>query len=286
MDGLFWGTTVTLLAAYWGAYLGMRALFRPLSQAFVRAGFVRPNFRGEKIPVGLGTALWLTLVWVGVLLLTASEWMPVPWLMLHDLIGCLTVCSLLFAAGLLDDAVGNRDATGLRGHLRTLVRDGVMTTGLIKAVVGVVAGLFGAWLLGSPGWRLPLDALVIALSANSVNLLDLRPGRACKGVLIGLVVLTVVSMRAEMSPVFWLLLGLTLAYLPYDLQARSMMGDAGANLLGGAIGVLVVTTCSDATVIGWLAFLVLFHLYTEKYSLSEAIEKNRWLRWFDVLGRT
>jgi UDP-GlcNAc:undecaprenyl-phosphate GlcNAc-1-phosphate transferase len=286
MNELFWGSTAALLVAFWGGYLGVRALFRPLSQAFVRAGFVRPNFRGEAIPVGMGTALWLALLLTGVILLLLSDWVQVPWLMLHDLIGCLVVGTLLFAVGLLDDAVGNRDATGLFGHLRTLVRDGVLTTGLMKAGVGIIAGLLGAWLLGVPTWKMPVAAMLIALSANSVNLLDLRPGRACKGGLIALAMLTVTSLRAETSPVFWLVLGLTLAYLPYDLQARSMMGDAGANLLGGALGVLVVETCSDATAVGWLAFLVLFHLYAEKYSLSEAIEKNRWLRWLDILGRT
>ncbi|MGZ4112688.1 MAG: hypothetical protein ACXVP5_09665, partial [Tumebacillaceae bacterium] len=186
----------------------------------------------------------------------------------------------------LDDVVGNREATGLRGHLRKLLVEGELTTGLLKALAGVLIGGFGAWLLGATGWRLPLCALVIALSANSINLLDLRPGRACKGVLVALACLAMLSLRGMQSPSFWILLGLTLAYFPDDVKARSMMGDAGSNLLGGGIGVLVVTTCSDPVLFGWIAWLVLFHLYTEKYSLSETIEKYKWLRWLDVLGRS
>ena len=37
--------------------------------------------------------------------------------------------------------------------------------------------------------------------------------------------------------------------------------------------------------IGWLVFLVLIHILTEKYSLTKIIEKNKVLNFLDRLGR-
>ena len=286
MNGFWMTVSTALLLSFWGGYLLTGWMFQPLQQAFVQAGFVRPNFRGQPIPVGMGAALWLGLFFTAGLLLLLSEWLPLPWLMVQDLVGLLVVATGFFVIGLLDDAIGDRSATGLRGHLRQFFVKREVTTGLLKAVVGVFIGVIGAWLMGAYGWRLPLGGLMIALSANSVNLLDLRPGRACKGVLFSLGAVALLSLRGLESPAFWLLLGVTLSYIPHDLQARAMMGDAGSNLLGGGIGLLIVTTCSITMTAVWLGLLLLFHLYAEKYSLSEAIEKNRLLRWLDVLGRS
>lgn len=275
-----------LLLSFWGGYGLTVWLLGPLKKAFFQAGLVRANFRGQQIPVGMGSALWFGMFLTGGLLLCFAQFVHVPWSMLQDLIALLVVCTGLFVVGLLDDVVGNREATGLRGHIRKLLVEREVTTGLLKAVTGVGIGVLGAWLLGVTGWKLLWYALVIALSANSINLLDLRPGRACKGVLLTLACLAFFSLRGLQSLSFWLLLGSTLAYFPDDVKARTMMGDAGSNLLGGGIGVLVISTCSNAVLIGWSVWLVLIHLYAEKYSLSEAIENNKLLHWLDILGRS
>src|SRR5205823_3537568 len=81
--------------------------------------------------------------------------------------------------GFLDDWFGDRSATGIRGHIRALTR-GKVTTGLVKAVGGLALGLLVARFVQRQSWPdAVLNGLVIALAANSVNLLDLRPGRAC-----------------------------------------------------------------------------------------------------------
>src|SRR5262249_2132501 len=128
--------------------------------------------------------------------------------------------------GLADDLWGDRTAGGFRGHLRQLVEKGRVTTGLIKLAVGGGASLaLGLWLAGGaaplllrgvlepaapssasrpplpdlaprppPAWLGGLEvlasALVIALCANTVNLLDLRPLRALKGFGLGALLLT------------------------------------------------------------------------------------------------
>lgn len=279
------GVATGLLVAFWGGYLLTGWVLEPLKKTFLRAGFVRRNFRGEPIPVGMGTAVWLGMFVASVGILVVSEFVEMPWGMVRDVVVGLVVGTGFFAVGLLDDAVGNRDVTGLRGHVRRFVREGEVTTGLVKLVAGGVIGLLGAWLIGAEGWEFALQAGVIALAANSVNLLDLRPGRACKGVFLALAVVGFFSVRGVDSPVYWMMIGLIVAYLPEDLGGRVMLGDAGANLLGGMLGVLIVTSSSVSGVVVWGVFFVMLHVVAERYSLTEVIEGNRVLRWLDVLGR-
>ena len=64
-----------------------------------------------------------------------------------------------------------------------------------------------------------------------------------------------------------------------------MMGDAGSNVLGISIGIFMAFGYSMNVKIGWLVFLVLIHILTEKYSLTKIIEKNKVLNFLDRLGR-
>jgi UDP-N-acetylmuramyl pentapeptide phosphotransferase/UDP-N-acetylglucosamine-1-phosphate transferase len=81
------------------------------------------------------------------------------------------------------------------------------------------------------------------------------------------------------------LLGTVLCYLPVDVKARAMMGDAGSNVLGLALGMYAAAWLSLPVRIGFLLFLIAMHLYTEKYSLTAKIESNKLLKAIDQLGR-
>ncbi|MBP1762306.1 MAG: Phospho-N-acetylmuramoyl-pentapeptide-transferase, partial [Firmicutes bacterium] len=81
------------------------------------------------------------------------------------------------------------------------------------------------------------------------------------------------------------LLGAVLCYLPADVKARAMMGDAGSNVLGLALGMYAAAWLSLPVRIGFLLFLIAMHLYTEKYSLTTTIENNKILRAIDQIGR-
>ena len=37
--------------------------------------------------------------------------------------------------------------------------------------------------------------------------------------------------------------------------------------------------------VGWLVFLILIHIFTEKFSLTKIIENNKVLNFIDKLGR-
>jgi UDP-GlcNAc:undecaprenyl-phosphate GlcNAc-1-phosphate transferase len=70
-----------------------------------------------------------------------------------------------------------------------------------------------------------------------------------------------------------------------DLNAKGMLGDTGANLMGAALGMASVWTMAFSTQLAVVVFLLLLHFFTEKYSLTEIIEKNSFLRYLDNLGR-
>src|SRR5690606_8286611 len=85
-----------------------------------------------------------------------------------------------------------------------------------------------------------LDGLTVSLAANTANLLDVRPGRALKGVLLLLAAAAVPGWRAPWADLWLVLLAGAVAYAPFDLRAAAMLGDSGANAFGFAAGWLCV----------------------------------------------
>lgn len=271
----------TLLQACLGlaiAILMEGLILRFLLPMLEEVGAVRKNFRGIDIPVSVGLSFPVAVLIV-YLLYGIFFW--------FDQAYQLFILGLVFISflGFIDDMLGQRDTLGFRGHFGALFR-GRLTTGGLKALGGGLIALFVA-VFSSTGWtNILLNALVLALFTNMLNLLDLRPGRAIKGFLFFLIVLLIVAgFKSD-----WLLvaplLGAVLCYFPYDLKARAMMGDAGSNVLGFSLGFLAVSSLSLYARIGVLIFLVAMHIYTEKYSLTRTIEHNPLLRRIDNLGRS
>ena len=205
--------------------------------------------------------------------------------------------------GAVDDLYGSAQAKGFRGHLRALRRGG-STSGLVK-IGGVGISAAAASLLlqreqtvtssatGLPdpgaaaisGSRAGLVALVdfgvdsalIAGTANLVNLLDLRPGRAAKAV----VLLAVGLLRGGSAPI----LGAALGSLPFDLAEQAMLGDCGANALGAGIGTAAVSRLPRPLRALALAGVVVLNLASERVSFSSVIDRQPILRALDQLGR-
>ena len=124
-----------------------------------------------------------------------------------------------------------------------------------------------------------LSALLIALSANLLNLLDLRPLRTLKGFW-----LFSAGLLWSAPPLLAQLWGVSLPYARLEAQRRVMLGDTGANALGGALGtaaMLALPLWSQ----GLLVLLLLgFHWWAEKHSLSAWIEARPWARRLDGWG--
>jgi UDP-N-acetylmuramyl pentapeptide phosphotransferase/UDP-N-acetylglucosamine-1-phosphate transferase len=203
------------------------------------------------------------------------------------------------AVGRYDDVVGGRprhQAKGFRGHLAAL-REGRLTSGVLKIVGVGAAGLAASALLAAdrPARRragggraaardaaeVLLGAGVIAGTANLVNLLDLRPGRALKaGVLLGAPLATGPAGGLVAGPV-----GAAAALLPADLDERVMLGDCGANALGALLGVGLAARTGLCGRAGLLAGLAALSAASEKVSFTKVIENTPGLREVDGLGR-
>jgi UDP-N-acetylmuramyl pentapeptide phosphotransferase/UDP-N-acetylglucosamine-1-phosphate transferase len=223
------------------------------------------------------------------------------------------------AVGAYDDVVGVRPehkAKGFRGHLKALT-EGRVTSGLVKVAGVGASGLAAAVLLGAGGtprsriatasrklwsqgradttpsgtlsrsWRSSADVIlgagVIAGSANLVNLLDLRPGRAIKaGLLVGAPIATGAGPSGGLAAGA---LGAAAGLLPADLDEEIMLGDAGANALGALLGVALAARTGTVGRAVLLAGIAALTAASEKVSFTQVIHRTPVLREIDALGR-
>jgi hypothetical protein len=162
------------------------------------------------------------------------------------------------AIGLADD-LWSGDERGLAGHLRA-----VRTTGVLKLLAIPAAAAVRTRSLSG--------ALLVALTANALNQLDTRPGRAIKAYLAA-----AIPLRLPILPA--VILG------PYDLREMGMLGDAGANGLGAVLGFGSVARFTGRS--RWLAIGALagFNVLADRVSLNDVIERSSVLRKLDSLGR-
>ncbi|MFE0356747.1 hypothetical protein ACFW6M_34330 [Streptomyces nigra] len=168
------------------------------------------------------------------------------------------------ACGAYDDIAGAGDPRrGFRAHLSAL-RDGEVTSGLVKLAGISAAGLVaGAFLKERPLDRL-LAGVVVAGAAHAVNLVDVRPGRAALGVLaLGAPGLLRPGPGARIAAGA---MGAAAAVLPDDLGERAMIGDTGAHALGAALGAAVAAGNGRAGLVVHAAAVVAAAVYGDKVS--------------------
>jgi UDP-GlcNAc:undecaprenyl-phosphate GlcNAc-1-phosphate transferase len=261
-----------------------------LLEALAATNLSRVNYRQRTVVAGLGVALAVGLLaWAGPLALftelaARAAWLPRSGIAPDGAAIAAILAGIAFALlGLLDDLVQDQGHRGFRGHLLALA-SGQITGGGIKLLGGALVALVAALLAGAgrPWYLMLVAAVVIASSANLANLLDLRPGRCTKVFLP----LWLVGCLLDPTAGAWSagLAGAAAGTFPLDLGERGMLGDAGANALGGVVGVLLVTGPS------WLlwvlaAVLLALQAASERVSFSRVIDGNRWLRAVDRLGR-
>ena len=277
------GALVVGLAA--GVAVGALAWWALRAQLGARV-FARPNHRGVLVPTAAGLVLPLTalVVAAGVALgESAGGWRAGAPVARGATLAIVIGFALL---GLVDDLAGRgEDGRGFRGHLAALAR-GRLTTGGLKLVGGgavalaVCAPVSG----GGPG-RLLADALLVALAANLGNLFDRVPGRTLK---ISLVAFAALALATGLDPELAgvaVVVGAGLALLPGDLGERLMLGDTGANALGGVLGLGVVLTTAPGTRLVVLVAVAALNLASEVVSFSRVIESVPVLRALDQAGR-
>jgi len=251
------------------------------------AGLVRTNYRGAELafPLGavLATAALVTLAPLAFLNDRADLDLLEP-----DLRRWLPYLLGIAFLGFLDDALGQGEAAatprGWRGHARAL-REGRLSTGAIKAIGALALAAYVVSGRGLEDWRYLADVALLILATNLGNLLDLRPGRAEKG--LGLLALGLCLGAWTIAPfeLLGIFAGPVLVGAALTLQERAMLGDTGSNLIGAIAGVWLLTTLgADARLIA-LAVVAAMTIYGELRSISAAIESVPPLRWLDSLGR-
>ncbi len=280
---------VAALAAGLLAYGTARALLPPALFLLTQGGLVRRNYRGDELATGAGIVIPLASLapWGLFLLIPAggegeSRFSAPTALWIALLFGMALL-------GLLDDALGNRETRGLKGHLRALL-SGRPTTGSFKALFGGALGLVGGLWLHGPTLAGLVGGLLIALFANAMNLLDVRPGRALKGALVSFILGTGAAWQ---HPGAWAGASIVHAAAPIgaacalwrpDHKGTLMLGDTGANVLGAAAGIVWASAPFSWQVLV-VALLLLMHLYAERRSLSALIESVPLLSRLDRWGR-
>ncbi|HUK94872.1 MAG TPA: glycosyltransferase [Gaiellaceae bacterium] len=214
---------------------------RQLVEAALACGPLARNYRGLRLPL------------VGVIVVLGG--LRAPRRVALSVVGIALL-------GLVDDLRSGPER-GFRQHLGT-----GRTTGVLKAV-GIPAFALAAT-------RSLSGAALVSLSANGLNLLDTRPGRALKVFLAGAA----------------LLRGPTRAYVPiavmlapYDLREMTMLGDAGSNVLGAVLGYGSVAGLTARGRRLAIASLVALTVLGETRSLGELIERAPVLSGLDRLGR-
>lgn len=267
-----------------------------LVPALEAGGATMRNFRGKEVVLGLGVVwiVWATSVALGRRLMLALAGFD-PFVPGQVVLPLLVAAGAACAFGLVDDALGDSSAKGFKGHLGAL-RRGRLTTGGLKlfgiGCASVLASLMVEASVGGGVARVVLGTLALALTANLMNLMDLRPGRALKSY-VGLLVFAVPAAAVwlpgvsvtEAAALGLLVFGPVAAVWSFDLGERGMLGDAGANALGAVAGVLFTAALPLPALGVYAAAVFALNLASEKVSFSRVIEGNRVLSAVDRAGR-
>lgn len=251
------------------------------------AGRRRENYRGRSVAVPLGAVL-----------LAASLVTLAPLALLNDRAGLHLldpelrrwIAFVLGVAllGLVDDTIGRGEAgdspRGWRGHAAAAMR-GELSAGAVKAI-GALA--LAAYVVSGRG-RHELDYLadlaLLLLATNLFNLLDLRPGRAEKALVLLGVGLCVGAATVAPLELMGLFLGPILVGAWFTLCERAMLGDAGSNLIGAIAGVWLLTTLDETGRLIALGVIAALTVYGEFRSISAVVDRVPLLRHLDSLGR-
>lgn len=276
---------MTVVVAFAAGFAVVRLVLTAGREFLSAESLRRRNYRDRSVPTGAGVLLAVGLVVIegGRVLLGAFDvgnetLTPARALVLIAVLGFALL-------GFVDDMAGNQPARGFRGHVRALVH-GHLTTGGLKLVGGgLLALVLASHTSGAELAELLRDGALIALAANLANLLDRAPGRVIKAGIVAWLPLAFANGAGVVGVALAPLMGSVVGILPDDLRERVMLGDAGANALGAAMGVAAVLSMGPTGRVITLGVLVALNLLAEAFSFSRVIQRVPPLRLLDELGR-
>jgi UDP-GlcNAc:undecaprenyl-phosphate/decaprenyl-phosphate GlcNAc-1-phosphate transferase len=270
----------------------------PLVRALRDQGFVTKNYRDVPLPFPTGMAIpvaaLLALIPLSLIqeladvtVFRAGAYPAVTYVLGVALLGLIDdfVGSGLFSAARLERAANRDTPRGWRGHGRAILGGG-FSTGAAKAAGSLGLALFVLLGSGRDAGEYLLAATVLVVATNLFNLLDLRPGRSAKALVLLGAGLTIGSMELDPLWALGLFIGPILVLLPLDLREVGMLGDTGSNAIGAVAGLWLVLTLSTAGQAIALAVMVAVTVYGEFRSIASVIDRTPGLRHLDSLGRT
>jgi UDP-N-acetylmuramyl pentapeptide phosphotransferase/UDP-N-acetylglucosamine-1-phosphate transferase len=268
-------------------FLAARLMWAAAGGLFARPALERQNFRGRAIPTGVGILLPLAVLVVeGGRAVAAAAGVGSDSGPGAARVAVLTAALGFAALGFLDDVAGGEAERGWRSHLRAL-SGGRLSAGGVKLLGGGALALVLASATGSGTnlARLAADGALVALAANLANSFDTAPGRAVKASLLAWVPLAAVAGTGPVGVALSPVVGAAVGLLPDDLGERLMLGDAGANVLGAALGIGALLQLGPGTRTVTTIVLFVLNLAAELISFSRVIETTPVLRRLDRLGR-
>lgn len=242
-----------------------------LTPSFIKCqegkNFTTTNFQGKDVVTGGGLVLLAALFVIYPVIYFAENEKSGIWLLY-----LLFLLGIAFL-GLVDDIWGDKNVKGLKGHFKKLWKREGVTTGVYKAAGGLFLGITFSMLLGGKWPDCFFQGVFLALASNFLNLTDTRPGRSVKLFFFCTLILVFFFKKYFMFLVpVWSSLFI---YLPWELDKRIMLGNTGANLLGGVLGFYIVLHTSRLFLIFLVIILVLFHWFCDNYSLSMILDRRK-----------
>jgi UDP-GlcNAc:undecaprenyl-phosphate GlcNAc-1-phosphate transferase len=255
-------------------------------RALAAHGMVRENYRGAAVAFPAGIAI-VTSALVALAPLSLLDELANVDVFRAGTSQAITYVTGVALLGLLDDLVGTGAGMprGWRGHARAAAGGGI-STGALKAAGSLGLALFVMAGRGLDAGGYLLAVAVLVLATNLFNLLDLRPGRSAKALVLLGAGLTLGSWDVGPLWTLGLFVGPILVLLPLDLRELGMLGDTGANAIGAVAGLWLVFTLSTLGLGVAAALLALVTVYGEFRSISALIDRTPGLRQLDLLGRS
>jgi len=259
----------------------------PWLRDMARSGLVRANYRGRAVAFPAGAVLVACSLVALVPLAVLDDRADLD-LLDPDLRRWAVYVLGVALLGLMDDALGGETGGGAprgwRAHARA-VAAGRFSTGAIKAAGALGLAAYATSGLGRHDLAYVADLVLLLLTTNLFNLLDLRPGRVEKVFAALLAGLCVGAWTVAPLDLLGIFIGPVLVGAAFTLRERAMLGDTGSNLVGALAGVSILVTLGGTGRVVALVLVAALNLYGEFRSISRTIEGVPLLRSLDSWGR-
>ncbi|MCT8138717.1 hypothetical protein H1D32_13795 [Anaerobacillus sp. CMMVII] len=235
---------------------------------FKRVGWKVTNYQGDEIPYHLGFCIFLLVLGYAYIV---------------NNVLVLIYLTVLWVTGFIDDRYGTKYPKGLKGHISLFLKTGKMTTGLLKLTSTLAVSMVFVSVIELRFLEQFVILLLLILPPHVMNLFDTRPLRVWK--VIAIHALLYIPFILQMSFSLLFTVGFILSALVYiEGTRRGMLGDNGATLLGGIMGVIAVYQLPFFAQGLLICFYLFIIIVTEKISLSKWIEERPLLRKIDRWG--